>query len=204
MILIIIIATVLLSVFALNREEVFRMLMFNAYAVKHNREYHRLFTNGFIHADWIHLGINMFVLYSFGSFVEEVFPYIFGNMGKIYFAMLYFGAIPISVIPSLLKHKNNTYYNSVGASGAVSAVVFASILFNPLGKIYLFMIPIGIPAFIFGILYLIYSAYMAKRAKDNIGHDAHFAGAIYGLLFIIIAKPEILFFFLSELKNYLF
>jgi membrane associated rhomboid family serine protease len=97
----------------------------------------------------------------------------------------------LSVLPSFGKYKNDPGYNAVGASGAVSAVVFASILFVPLGKIYLFFIPIGIPAFIFGGLYLIYSAYMAKRGGDNIGHDAHFWGALFGFVYTIAIKPKV-------------
>ena len=109
----------------------------------------------------------------------------------------------LSVLPSFGKHKDDPAYNAVGASGAVSAVVFASILFVPLGKIYLFFVPIGIPAFIFGGLYLIYSAYMAKRAKDNIGHDAHFWGALFGIVFTIALKPKIFLYFIDQIARFI-
>ena len=109
----------------------------------------------------------------------------------------------MSVLPSFGKHKNDPYYNAVGASGAVSAVVFASILFNPTNKITIFPVPIGIPSFIFGILYLIYSAYMGKRGKDNIGHDAHFWGAVYGVVFTIALEPRVGLFFIHEIRTFL-
>jgi membrane associated rhomboid family serine protease len=143
----------------------------------------------------------MFVLFSFGRVVEIYYKELFEIKGAFYYVLLYVGAIAISVLPSFGKHKDDPGYNAVGASGAVSAVVFASILFEPLAKIYLFFIPIGIPAAIFGVLYLIYSAYMGKRGKDNIGHDAHFWGAIFGIVFTICLKPKIVLYFISQISQ---
>ena len=151
----------------------------------------------------MHLFINMFVLYSFGKVVIDYYVAIFGLKGYYYFVLLYIGAIMLSVLPSFGKHKNDPGYNAVGASGAVSAVVFASILFVSLGKIYLFFIPIGIPAFIFGGLYLYYSAYMAKRGGDNIGHDAHFWGALFGIVYTIALKPKIFLYFIDQIGGFL-
>lgn len=198
---IIIAVTVLISVLAFSNGEIFYKFRFNPYMALHSKQYYRFLTYGFLHADWVHLLINMFVLYSFGQLVEDYYKYIFDIKGGFYYILLYVGAIAISVLPSFGKHKDNPGYNAVGASGAVSAVVFASILFEPLAKIYMFFIPIGIPAAVFGIIYLIYSAYMGKRGKDNIGHDAHFWGAIFGILFTIALKPKIVLYFISQITQ---
>ena len=109
----------------------------------------------------------------------------------MFYLLLYVGGILFSVVFDFRKYKNNAYYSAVGASGAVSAIVFSSIIISPLDKIYMFFIPIGIPSFIFGIIYLIYSAYMAKNSKDNIGHNAHFWGAVFGIAFTLILKPNL-------------
>jgi membrane associated rhomboid family serine protease len=202
MILFIIILTAAISVFALNSPEVFYRLKFNPFLVLHSKQWYRFFTYGFVHAGWVHLFINMFVLYSFGNVVLDYYVEIFGLKGCYYFALLYLSAIMLSVLPSFGKHKNDPVYNAVGASGAVSAVVFASILFVPLGKIYLFFIPIGIPAFIFGGLYLVYSAYMSRRGQDNIGHDAHFWGALFGIVYTIALKPQIFLYFIDQIRNF--
>ncbi|MCK9613135.1 MAG: rhomboid family intramembrane serine protease [Bacteroidales bacterium] len=202
MILIIIAITSVVSIIAMQNHEWFYRLRFNPYLALTSKQWYRFITYGLIHAGWMHLLINMFVLYSFGDVVLQYYVYLFEAKGYYYFALLYVGAIMISVLPSFGKHKNNPYYNAVGASGAVSAVVFASILFAPMGKIYLFFIPFGIPAFIFGVLYLIYSAVMAKRGKDNIGHDAHFWGAVFGIIFTIILKPAIALYFFDQVKTF--
>ncbi|HSG67202.1 MAG TPA: rhomboid family intramembrane serine protease, partial [Bacteroidales bacterium] len=139
--------------------------------MKHERQWWRFFTYGLVHAGWAHLAINMFVLWSFGRLVFTFYGYHFGTIGFLYFLLLYVGGIMFSVLFDFGRHKNDQWYNAVGASGAVSAVVFASIILYPSGGIYLFFIPVEIPSPVFGILYLIYSAYMARRGKDNIGHD---------------------------------
>lgn len=198
---IIIAVTVLISVLTFSNGDIFYRFRFNPFSAFHSKQYYRFLTYGFLHADWVHLLINMFVLYSFGQLVEEYYKYIFEIKGSFYYILLYVGAIAISVLPSFGKHKDDPGYNAVGASGAVSAVVFASILFEPLAKIYMFFIPIGIPAAIFGILYLIYSAYMGKRGKDNIGHDAHFWGAIFGIAFTIALKPKIVLYFIQQISQ---
>jgi len=133
----------------------------------------------------------MMVLYSFGRVVETYYGIYFGNKAILYYLLLYIGSTAISTLPSYGKHKDDYTYTAVGASGAVSAVVFASIIFDPLSKIYIFLIPIGIPAIIFGGLYLAYSWYMGKKNIDNVGHDVHFWGAIFGFVFTIILKPAL-------------
>lgn len=202
MILFIIALTAIISIFALSNNEVFYRLKFNPFLALHSKQWYRFFTYAFLHAGWMHLFINMFVLYSFGNVVLAYYVEIFGLKGYYYFVLLYIGAIMLSVLPYFGKHKNDPGYNAVGASGAVSAVVFASILFVPLGKIYLYFIPIGIPAFIFGGLYLAYSAYMSRRGQDNIGHDAHFWGALFGVVFTIAIKPRVFLFFIDQIRGF--
>jgi membrane associated rhomboid family serine protease len=199
--IIIIAVTVIVSLLAFNNHDIFRRLAFNAYDIKHFRNSYRFLSYALIHADWIHLFINMMVLYSFGRIVEQYYEMLFGFKGILYFILLYIGGTALSTLPSYGKHKDDYSYTAVGASGAVSAVVFTYILFDPLGKLTLFPIPIGIPSIIFGVLYLIYSAYMGKKNIDNVGHDAHFWGAIFGFVFTIILKPELIVRMYSILAN---
>ena len=138
----------------------------------------------------------------FGSNVFTLFSYIFGGKALLYFILLYVGGVFISVIPSFEKQKHNPYYTAVGASGAVSAVLFSSILMFPQGEIIFLMLPIPIPAYIFGIIYLVYSWYMARRGNDNIGHDVHFWGAIFGFVFTGLLKPSLFNLFLHQLLNF--
>jgi membrane associated rhomboid family serine protease len=197
--LIIVIITSLISITAFQNREVFDKLKFNPWMIRHRKEWVRFITHGFIHVDTIHLIINMYVLYSFGSIAEDAFKALFHSNGRIIYLGLYLLAIPASSLFSYLKNKNNDHYNAVGASGAVSAVVFSSIIFIPKGGIGLLFLPIPIPSYIFGLLYLVYSAIMAKRAKDNIGHDAHFWGAIFGILFTFAVKPQLIEYFFKEI-----
>lgn len=201
MTLIIIIVTVIFSIIAFNNRDIFQKYSFNAYAIKNYNEWYRFFTYGLLHADWVHLLINMLVLYSFGEVVETYFKYYFGIKAYLYYILLYIGGIVFSVTYDFWKHKDDKYYNSIGASGAVSAVIFSSIIFYPCGKIYIFLIPIGIPSIIFGILYLAYSAYMARKAIDNIGHDAHFWGAVFGIVYTIILKPKLVLIFIEQIHQ---
>lgn len=198
---IIIAVTVIVSILAFSNRDIFRRLAFNAYDIKHFKNSYRFLSYALIHADWMHLLINMLVLYSFGRVVEEYYQLYFGMKGMLYYILLYIGGTALSTLPSYGKHKDDYSYTAVGASGAVSAVVFASIIFAPLSKIYLFPIPIGIPAIIFGVLYLIYSGYMGKKNVDNIGHDAHFWGAIFGFVFTILLKPTLIINLYTTLSN---
>src|SRR5690606_25540007 len=151
---------------------------------------------GFIHADWMHLGFNMLTLYFFGRLVEEYFRQLFAPG---VFVLFYLVAMIVADIQTYLQHRDDYYYRSLGASGAVSAVLFASILFDPWSKIYLFFIPIGIPAFIFGAVYLGYCIYMSKRGQDNINHTAHLWGALFGILFLVAFEPKIIPYFVQQL-----
>ncbi|MFM2155721.1 MAG: hypothetical protein RL516_470 [Bacteroidota bacterium] len=174
--------------------------MLNPYMVHNRKEYWRLISSGFLHAGFFHLLINMMVLLGFGTVVEMYYREAFPANGKIYFAILYLGSILVANVPSLNKHKDNVYYNSLGASGAVAAILFASILFDPWQKIYIFGI-LPLPGVILGPLYLFFEYTMSKRGGTNINHDAHFYGAIFGLLYTIILDPSILKYFINILLN---
>lgn len=190
--IIIIIITCITSIKAFQSRETTSKLVFSPYLIKRRGEWHRFLTSGFIHGSWVHLFFNMYVLFLFGSYTEKFFAAAFQQWGAILYVILYVLAIVLSEVYSYFKHQDNPYYASLGASGAISAIVFASIVFNPLMKIGLIFIPFfGIPAFIFGILYLLYSMYMAKNGQDHIGHYAHFYGAVFGFLFPIILKPSL-------------
>jgi len=195
----IIFLTVAVSAYAMNSEEWFSKLRFNAYDVKHSNQWYRFFTYGFLHAGYVHLFINMLVLYSFGVIVESYFKEYFPGKNGLYFILLYVGGLILSIIPSYGKHKNDVFYNAVGASGAVAAVVFSSIILYPTGKIFLFFIPVPIPAPVFGVFYIGYEYYMAKKSRDNIGHDAHLWGALFGLIFTIALKPGLVAIFLQQI-----
>ena len=195
----IILVTVIVSILSLNNHELFDRLKFNAYDAKHSNHWYRFFTYGFIHAGWTHLFINMFVFYSFGEIVEGYFRIYFIHRYILYFLLLYMGGLLLSIIPAFGKHKNDVFYNAVGASGAVAAVIFSSIILYPTGKIFFFFIPVGIPSPLFGLLYIAYEYYMSKRSKDNIGHDAHLWGAIFGIIFTIAVRPEFAISFLQQI-----
>jgi len=169
----------------------------NAWSVIKQKEYFRMFTYGFVHADFIHLLINMIVLLSFGSTLINFFDIYFEGNGAQMFLFLYLTAIPISAIITVKKNKNNPNFNAVGASGAVSAIVYAAIFLKPYSLLYVWGIPI--PGILFGIAYLIYSWFMAKRNNDNIGHDAHFWGAVYGIVFPGLFKFSLFVDFFKQL-----
>ncbi len=191
--------TVVISILAFNRRDLFDKLKFNAYLVSERREWHRVLTYGLVHADYMHLFINMFVLFSFGEIVEAFYSHYFGNRAILFYLLLYLGGIGFSTLYDFGAHRKDSWYNAVGASGAVAAVVFASIILYPEGKIFLFFIPIGIPAPLFGLLYLGYSFYMAKRGSDNIGHNAHFFGALFGMIFTVLLDVDILMSFITSI-----
>lgn len=187
--------TVIVSYVCFSNRELFEKLAFIPYLAVKEKQWYRLITHGFVHADTTHLLVNMFTFWSFGTYMEELFVY--AGFGKWGFLLLYFGGMIVASIPDVLKQKNNPYYVSIGASGAVSAVLFSSIFFDPWGKILLFAV-IPIPGILFGVLYLIYCQYMAKRAGDNINHNAHFYGAVYGFLLPAIMNPSLIELFLSH------
>jgi len=175
---------------------------FSPYQVIKRKEYYRLFSHALLHVDWMHLIINMLVLYSFANVLIFFFNHYFAFMpAGLLFLIFYVLAILASSLVSLFKQKDNYSYSAVGASGAVSAVVFACIFFAPLEKVLFFGV-LPIPGIVFGIAYLAYSYYMGKKNVDNIGHDAHFWGAIFGFLFPLVLEPRLINVFLNQLLNW--
>jgi len=198
MTILLIVITVAVSYAAFNNAKLMNMLQFNASKIIHKKEYHRLITHAFVHANWEHLFVNMIVLFSFGQAIEAYFKYNFGNNHIQYFFLLYFGGILASNVYALIKHRNNYFYNAVGASGAVASVLFAAIFFDPWNKIYFFGI-LPIPGIVFAALYLVYSYQMSIKQKDNVAHDAHFLGALFGFIFPILLNPRLFEIFLDKL-----
>jgi membrane associated rhomboid family serine protease len=194
--------TVLVSIPAMGNADLKWKLMFNAWQIKHHREWYRFFSHALIHADWMHLIFNMFSFFSFGLYVESAFssPFLFGGRGPVLFALLYIGGAAMSSVYSYEKHKEDIHYNALGASGAVSAVIFAFALMAPTATIQLFF---GIPmkAWIFGFVFLGISWYLGRRNVGNIGHDAHFWGAVYGVVFTLCLKPSLASEFISKITG---
>ena len=203
MTIVIIVITSLISILAFNQPQILYKYQFNPYQIIHRKQYARIISHAFLHANWPHLLINMLVLLSFGQSIERTFISLFGNLGIPYYLILYFGAILVSPMYSLIKNRNNYMYNAVGASGAVSAVVFASIFFAPWRQIYFFAI-IPIPGIVFAALYLLYSWQMSKRNRDNIAHDTHFLGAVFGFAFPVILDPGLFLEFIQQLTSFQF
>lgn len=197
----ILLITIGVSLYAFREQSFFDKLVFNPYRVAHQKEWYRMISCALLHADPMHLAINMLVLYVFGEYVEMQYQssYAFGQYGRLAFLGLYVTGTFVANLTTLVKHQNNPYYNAVGASGAVSAITFAAIVFEPWLK-YLLMGIIEIPAVIFGLSYLAIEFYLGRRnAGDAINHDAHFLGAIYGLLFTFALRPELFQFFFQKL-----
>jgi membrane associated rhomboid family serine protease len=183
----IIIITAAVSILAFNRETMKEDLLFWPYYINRQGQYYRFITNGVLHADAMHLIFNMVSFYSFGMALENyLFKALFGELSRAMLAILYVTAIIVAVVPDYIKYKNKSYYRSLGASGAVSAIVFAAITIQPNMPIQFFFIPFKIPGFVFGICFLILSASLAKKGGGNIGHSAHFWGSMYGIFFTYI------------------
>lgn len=184
--LIIVIVTAIISITGFSNQKVIDDLIFYPPAVSRNNQWYRFFTCGLIHADLGHLIFNMLSLYFFGKFVEDAFASLLPQQGKWLYLLMYISALAVSILPTYNKHKDDYNYRSLGASGAVSAVIFAGLLLSPTTGVYLYFIPIPIPGFIFAPLYLLISVMMDRRGRDNINHSAHIWGAIYGLAFVVV------------------
>lgn len=193
---VIIIITVIISIAAWQSRPLLGRLIFYPPAVNKG-QYDRLLTHGFIHADGMHLLFNMFTLYFFGSVIERFYINKFGNLGFVAFYVL---AIIVAILPTYARNKNNPRYSSLGASGAVSAVLFAYILFAPWNTLYLFAV-LPIPAIVFAIAYVAYSIWADRRGGGNINHSAHLFGAVFGVVATIAIEPGIIFHFLNRLLN---
>lgn len=196
-------ANVLLSIIGFSSPAFIHKTIMWPYYVKRNKELYRMVTSGFIHADFVHLFFNMFTLFFFGLNLEVLLEHLQLG-GSVTFLALYFGALLLSDLPSYWKHKDNYVYRSLGASGAVSAVVFATILFDPWQSIYLYG-ALKISAALYAVLFVAYCVYMGKKANDNINHDAHLWGALFGLIYmiivVIIKSPSLFDTLLEQLKH---
>lgn len=204
--IIIIAITAIVSFLGFQNERVMNDLIFYPPAITNNRQFYRFVTCGFLHADMGHLFFNMYALYLFGQGVEQIFSALFGNYGNLLYIIMYLMALVVCLIPSYSKNKSNPNYRSLGASGAVSAVAFAYILFNPLQGVGLIFIPIFIPGFLFGIIYLLVSYFLDRKGGGRINHSAHIWGALFGIIFLIftsnlIAKYPILDHFVEAVRN---
>jgi membrane associated rhomboid family serine protease len=203
--LIIIIITGIVSFIAFSNHNLLEQFIFYPPAVRRG-QFYRFFSCGLIHADWGHLIFNMLALYMFGGIVELRFTEVFGASGKLIYLAMYVLALAVSVIPTYINNKDNYHYRSLGASGAVSAVIFAGILFEPLVGIGLFFIPVYLAGFLFGILYLLVSGWLDRKGGGNINHSAHIFGALFGIGFTIIAcrifsDYPVLQEFIDQIKN---
>ena len=196
--------TVAASAYAWSNPNVLVQGVLDPYEMNENGgQWYRFLTSGFLHADWGHLLFNMFTLYSFGGVVLSYFSRLFGNSnGLLLFLLLYLGGIVLSDLPTYFRHRHDPDYRSLGASGGVSSVLFAGVLFQPTSGIIMLPIPFPIPGFIWAVLYLFYSYYMGRRRGDNINHDAHFYGALYGVVLTAALVPGILPYFLHQVMSF--
>ena len=196
--LIILVVTVIASYLAFNRPALKEQLLYHPYRVKAFNEWHRIVTHAFVHADFNHLALNAFVLFQFGTQVEWVLQQ---TLGAAFFLLLYFGGVAFAAIPGMIRHHDHPSYRSLGASGAVSAVLIAYILHFPTAELLLFFI-LPLPGFGVGILFFVGEYYMDKRSGGNIAHDAHLWGGLYGLLFTVATTPHVVPAFVAALSAY--
>ena len=190
--------TVGISLLAWQKPTWLDAMMMSPYRIDRKKEYWRFITSGFIHADFAHLFFNLFSFYFFGTQLEYIFGIIFPGFGGEVFILFYLMAILVADLPTYFKQRNNPYFNSLGASGAVSAVIFAGIMFFPTEKIYLFGF-VGIPGFIYAGLFTWYSIAMDRRGRDYVNHSAHLYGGLFGVLFITLTRPSTWVEFFSQI-----
>lgn len=188
----------LVTYVAWQKPELHRKLMLNPYDTIRAKQYYRLLTSGFVHNNSMHLFLNLFTLYFFGRAIETTFANTFGASGTVLYVLLFVTAVIVANIPTTLKYKDSPHYNSLGASGAVSALVLAFILFDPLQELCLYAL-ICLPGYLLGLLFIVYSVIMSKRNVDNINHDAHLFGALYGMIFTLALRPETFNNFIDKL-----
>jgi membrane associated rhomboid family serine protease len=194
--LLIILVTCVVSIVAFRNHRLMDDLILWPPALSRRREYYRLVSYGVVHADWSHLIFNMFTLYFFGRSMEGIFTQAMGPLG---FVTFYIGALIFSILPTYLKNRNNPSYRSLGASGAVSAILFAYVLISPWSSIFVYFI--RLPAIVYAVLFVAYSIYMDKRGGDNVNHSAHLWGAVYGVIFTIALEPSLLPGFIALLSQ---
>jgi membrane associated rhomboid family serine protease len=192
----IIAVTCVVSFLALNKPRLMDDLILWPPAIQRQREYHRLITYGLVHADFGHLLFNMLTLFFFGRLMEQFYA---AQLGRLGFLLFYLGGLLVSILPTYLKNRHNPRYRSLGASGAVSAVLFSFILLAPWSQIIVLVVPM--PAIIYAVLYIGYSIYMDRAGRDNINHSAHLWGAAYGVAVTLLIEPRVLAHFLAELAQ---
>ena len=193
--------TVFVSITTMDNHTLKNKMMFNAYMIKERKEWYRFFSHGLIHGDWMHLGFNMLSLYMFGKSVEDAYVNMFDEKGILFYILLYVGGLAMSSLYSYERNKGNMYYNALGASGAVSAVIYSYIMIAPMNTLKFMFIPIDIPAYIFGFVYLGIEYYLSKKGNTGIAHDAHFWGAIYGVVLTIMIKPHAVSSFIDKITG---
>lgn len=199
MTLFIVVITSVISIAAFSNHRLMDQFIFNPFVTRVRKQWYRFLSCGLLHADFFHLLVNMYVLYSFGNMVEGYYGAMFGNKGTLMFVLLYASSIAAANISTYKKYNGVPSYNALGASGGVSAIVFTAILFDPFQMVMLFPIPIHFPLVLFGIGYLAYSYYMSHRAgSDNINHEAHFYGSVHGIIFTLAFKPLVGKMFLEQ------
>jgi len=188
--IILIVITVLISLKGIQDKSFLSNWSYSPYLVKHHKENSRIFKHLFVHADYNHLLFNMLSFYFFGPMLENELYAMYGNAGLIHFVLIYFaGGFAATIWPFIRNHDNDLYF-SVGASGAVSAIIFAAIIWNPTMEMMLIFLPIPIKAYIFGPLLLLFEYFSMKYSKSNIAHDAHIGGAIFGIIYILIINID--------------
>lgn len=205
--LIIIIITCIVSFTAFSNQKITDQLIFYPPAVTNQNQWYRFFSCALIHADITHLIFNMFSFYSFGGFVESAFAEYFGSLGSVLYVALYVISQFLCLLPTYAKHKEDYYYRSLGASGAVSAIIFAGIFLSPLQRMGLMFIPIPIPGFIFGFIYLAITAYLDRRGAAGINHSAHLFGALAGVGLLVIfgfafSPYNLLAIFIQQIRSF--
>lgn len=199
---IIIIVTSIISYASFKNKKLKNELLFSPFEYSNKKKWWIILTHGFIHADFLHLFFNMYVLYIFGPSLESYFESS-SEIGWVYFISFYLLGIIFSTLPSIFKHNNNPNYRSLGASGAVSSVVFAYIIIFPLRELGLLLIPgVFLPGFIFGVLYLVAEHYLSKKQYSNIAHDAHISGSVFGIFFILAYDYKNLLIFFEKVVYY--
>ncbi|GAA4390408.1 rhomboid family intramembrane serine protease [Hymenobacter koreensis] len=204
-VLILIGVTCAVSMYAWSNPGLTESWIMSPYLVRKRNEWYRFITSGFLHADISHLAFNMLAFYSLSRPARYFYADAFGpTNGLLLFLLLYLGGIVVSDIPTYFKHRDDYDYRSLGASGGVSSVIFASILLMPTAKLMIFPLPLEIPGFIWGAIYLAYSYYQSRRiAADGINHDAHFYGALYGIVLTIIMLPQSILNFFLQIRQFL-
>ena len=187
------VVTIAISLLAFSNEKLYGELMLHPYSVARGQKLWTVITSGFIHKDWGHLLFNMLSYFFFAFKLED-------TIGHWQFGLLYMASLILSDMPTIGKHKEDYWYHSLGASGAISAVLFSYILFYPKAKMIIFPLPIPIWAILYGVLFLIYCAYASRQSRDAINHDAHFYGALSGIMITILLYHEVIGIFLEQMR----